>query len=770
MSIRNIDSFTHTRGESIYLDDIPTITGTLFAAVFGSPVAHGKITKLDLSEAASMEGVVRIFTYKDIPGENQIGGIVPDEPLLAEDEVHFNGMPVALVVATSTEAAYAAVKKIKIETEKHTIVTDPRIAQANGSLLVPPRTFKLGDSTNAFKDCVHIFEGIAETNGQEHLYIETQGAYAMPAENNSIKVYSSTQGPTAVQRHMAAVLGIPMHRIEVDTTRLGGGFGGKEDQATSWAIFCALAAWHLKKPVKYSLHRMEDMRMTGKRNPYSSDFKIGLDAELKIMAYEATFYQNAGAAADLSPAVLERTLFHCTNSYYVPNVTATAYCCRTNLPPNTAFRGFGGPQGMFVIEAAIVKAAEALGVTAAVIQQKNLLRTGDEFPYGQKAASEANACWDKVVDLYKVNDLQQEIGRFNAKNKLFKKGISFMPICFGISFTKILMNQARSLVHVYMDGSVNVSTGAVEMGQGVNTKMLQVAATVFSIATGKVKINSTNTYRIANTSPSAASATADLNGKATEIACEKILARLKDSAAEILKCDAAAIEIKNEVVHVNDQPSQLSWNELVIASYLKRVSLSEHGHYATPGINFDNTIEKGHPFAYHVYGTAITTVTIDCIRGIYEVDAVKLVHDFGTTMNPIIDRGQIEGGLVQGLGWMTMEEIVYDEEGRLRSNALSTYKVPDIYSVPKELDIHFLETTNDNLAIFRSKAVGEPPLMYGIGAYFALHNAIKAFNPKAKIPFSAPMTPEKTLMGLYDNKLNAGKFNKIVVDKQVIPD
>lgn len=754
MSIRNIDSFTHTRGESIYLDDIPVIAGTLYAAVFGSPVAHGKILKLDLAEASAMEGVVRIFTYKDVPGKNQIGGIVPDEPLLAEDIVDFNGMPVALVVAESQEIAHAAVKKIRIDIEQHEIITDPRVAQSKGQLLVPPRKFKIGDSDTAFKQCRFVFEGIAETNGQEHLYIETQGAYAVPAENNAIKVYSSTQGPTAVQKHMAAVLGIPMHRVEIDTTRLGGGFGGKEDQATAWAVFCALAAWHLKKPVKYSLHRMEDMRMTGKRNPYSSDFKIGLDENLKIIAYEATFYQNGGAAADLSPAVLERTLFHCTNSYYIPNVTATAYSCKTNLPPNTAFRGFGGPQGMFVIEAAIAKAADALGVTASEIQQKNLVKTGDEFPYGQKMVSEAAACWDKAISLYDVQELKNDIAVFNASNSLYKKGISFMPICFGISFTKILMNQARALVHVYMDGSVNLSTGAVEMGQGVNTKMLQVAATVFSISPDKVKLSSTNTYRIANTSPSAASATADLNGKAVQIACEQILERLKASAAEQLNCNVSAIEIKEEAVLVNGKPSGLSWNELVLSSYLKRVNLSEHGHYATPGIHFDNTIEKGHPFAYHVYGTAVTTVTVDCIRGTYEIDAVKLVHDFGTTMNPLIDRGQIEGGLVQGIGWMTMEEIVFDAEGRLRSNALSTYKVPDIYSVPKELDIHFLETSNDNLAIFRSKAVGEPPLMYGIGTYFALRNAVKAFNPASDIGFAAPMTPEKVLMGLYSKKEN----------------
>lgn len=748
--MKNIDSYSHTRGESVYLDDIPLTAGTLFGCVYGSPYAHGKILELDLTEAEKMPGVVRIFTYKDIPGENQIGGIIPDEPLLAEDEVHFNGMPVAFVVAASAAIAAAAVKKISIKVEKKEVVTDPRKAKQNNSLLVPPRTFRIGDSKNAFASCEYVFEGIAETNGQEHLYIETQGAYALPAEQGAIKVFSSTQGPTAVQRHMAQVLGIPMHRLEVDVTRLGGGFGGKEDQATCWAIFCALATYHLKKPVKYSLHRMEDMRMTGKRNPYTSDFKIGLNKDLKIIAYEAEFYQNAGAAADLSPAVLERTLFHCTNSYFIPNVTATAYSCRTNLPPNTAFRGFGGPQGMFVIEAAIAKAAEALGVSAAEIQHKNLLATGDEFVYGQKAVSEAGACWEKVSSLYDIEQMKSEINIFNATNSLYKKGLSFMPICFGISFTKILMNQARALVHVYMDGSVNVSTGAVEMGQGVNTKMLQVAAAIFSIAPEKVKINSTNTYRISNTSPSAASATADLNGKAVQMACEAILGRLKSTAAEILNCTATEISVHNEMICINNLPTDLSWNKLVLDAYLKRVALTEHSHYATPDIYFDNTIEKGHPFAYHVYGTALTTVTVDCLRGTYEIDSVKLVHDFGTTMNPIVDRGQIEGGIVQGIGWMTMEEIIYDEEGRLRSNALSTYKVPDIYSVPKEIDIHFLETITDNLAIFRSKAVGEPPLMYGMGTYFALRNAIKAFNPSSKIGFSAPMTPEKVLMGLYD--------------------
>lgn len=749
ISMKNIDSHTHVTGRSVYLDDIPVLSGTLYACVFDSPIAHGEIKQLHLEEALRSNGVVRIFTYKDIAGENQIGGIVPDEELLAEHHVHFCGMPIALVVATSDDAARAAVKKIKADIEPLPVITDPREAQAKGELIVPPRTFKIGNTDDAWKDCEYIFEGVAANNGQEHLYIETQGAYAVPAENGAIKVYSSTQGPTAVQRTIARVLGLQMHEVEVDVTRLGGGFGGKEDQATTWAVLCALAAHHLQKPVKYSLHRMEDMRMTGKRHPYSSDYKIGLSKDLKILAYEASFFQNAGAAADLSPAVLERTLFHCTNSYFIPNVKATAYSCRTHLPPNTAFRGFGGPQGMFVIESAIAHAAESLNIPAAVIQQKNLLKTGDEFPYGQKANSEAHECWNKADELYQLDKLRAEIEEYNRNNRLYKKGVSLMPICFGISFTKTLMNQARALVHIYTDGSISVSTGAVEMGQGVNTKMLQVAAHVFSVDPSRIKLHSTNTYRIANTSPSAASATADLNGKATEIACMELLKRLKNVAAEELNTSADKIEIRNEWVYANGNKTNLNWNQLVSATYVRRISLSEHAHYTPPTIYFDASKEKGHPFAYHVYGTAITVVTVDCLRGRYEVDAVKVVHDFGNSMNRMVDLGQIEGGIVQGVGWMTMEEIVYDKDGRLRSNALSTYKVPDIYSAPKEIQVHFLETDKDNLAILKSKAVGEPPLMYGIGTYFALRNAIKAFNPAATIPFDAPMTPEKTLMSLY---------------------
>lgn len=751
-SIPNIDAANHVSGKSIYLDDVPLMEGTLFCKIFDSTVAHGKIVSMDYSIAEQVEGVVKIFSFKDIPGANQIGGIIHDEHLLAEEFVNFQGQPILLIVAENEDAAEEAMHAINAEIEPLPVITDPRIAFEKGQLLSASRSFKKGDTNKAFALSKYIFEGQADTGGQEHLYLETHGAYAYPTEHNSLRIYSSTQGLRHVQETVAHVLGVGMNAIEVDVTRLGGGFGGKEDQAAMWASMAALAAFTSKRPAKCIPHRMEDMRMSGKRNPYKSDYKIGLDEDYNIVAYEATYFQNGGSAADLSPAILERTLFHGTNSYDIANVHMTAHSCKTNLPPNTAFRGFGGPQGMFVIEAAIDHAAKALQVDKEVIQRKNLLDNGSEFAYGQVVADcEAKHCWDEVISKYNVDALKEEITTFNEQNSFYKKGYSLMPICFGISFTNTMMNQARALVHVYWDGSVSVSTGAVEMGQGVNTKMLQVAAQCFGISASRIKLETTNTTRVANTSPSAASATADLNGKALMIACNDIVERLKKLVINLSGAhEDAAIKFADETIYVDDIATELTWAHLTRQAYLHRVNLSAKGHYATPVINFDKTIEKGHPFAYHVYGTALTTATVDCIRGTYEIDAVKVVHDFGTSINKNIDLGQCEGGIVQGVGWMTMEEVVYNDQGKLLSNALSTYKIPDIYSVPKVLDIHFLHTEGSELAIFKSKAVGEPPLMYGIGAYFAIRNAMLAFNPAANIPYSAPITPEKVLTGLYN--------------------
>ncbi len=750
--MRNLDIEKHVRGESQFIDDLIIPEGTLYAAVFDSKIARGKILNLEFEEAKSVSGVKAILTSKDIPGINQVGGIIPDETLFAENEVQFVGEPIGIVVAESMETAKKAAKKIKVDYEELPAVFNPREAFEKGSLIMPPRIFSFGNVEEAWNKCDIVVEGKVESGGQEHLYLETQGSVAIPQEGGKIKLISSTQSPTVVQRTAARILGVEMNSIEVDVLRLGGAFGGKEDQATHWAVMCALAAYKLNKPVKLVLNRMDDIRMTGKRHPYSSDYKIGLTKEGKILAFEATYFQNAGAFADLSPAILDRTLFHATNSYFIPNVKTTGISCKTNLPPNTAFRGFGGPQGKFVIEAAIYKAAEKMGIDASEIQSKNLFKDGDSFYYGQFVENcHATECWDKANEKYEVKKLKQQVEKFNRENYQFKKGIALMPICFGISFTNTFLNQASALVHIYTDGSVVVSTAAVEMGQGVNEKIKIAVSKTISVSKDRIRIETTNTTRAANTSATAASSGADLNGNAAILASKNILERLIKAASEELKVsDINDLELKDEFIYYKGSKTKLIWNELIQLTYRKRISLSSQALYATPNIHFNTETNKGRPFAYHVYGTGIVNVTLDCLRGTYTIDSVKVVHDFGKSLNPIIDLGQAEGAIAQGIGWLTVEEVVHSNEGKLLSNSLSTYKVPDIYAAPKEIDVTFWEDSKNQYGPFNSKAIGEPPLMYGIGAYFAILNAMKAFRPEKQFKISAPITPEKVLLSLYD--------------------
>ncbi len=744
----------HTRGESLFVGDLPDPPGLLHVAVLASPIPHGRIVRLDTTPAAVVQGVACVLTAADIPGENQIGGIVLDEPLLAEGEVHFAGQPIVAVVADSERQARRAAAAIDVEFEELPGVFDPRQAAAAGSLIVPSRTFSFGDVDKTWSSCDVVVEGRAESGGQEHLYLETQSALVLPQEGKRLRIFSSTQAPTAVQRITARVLGLAMSDIEVDVARLGGAFGGKEDQATPWAAIAALAASQLRRPVRIALSRVEDMRMTGKRHPYSSDFKIGLNEEGKIIAYQATYYQNAGAAADLSPAILERSLFHATGSYFVPNVNVTALSCKTNLPPFTAFRGFGAPQAMFVMESAITRAAEVMGVDRIEIQRRNLLAEGDTFPYGMKAQQgHARRSFAETEKRFDVTALRSEIDKHNHENRLTKRGLAMMPVCFGISFTSTFLNQAAALVHVYTDGSVSLSTGAVEMGQGVNAKMLNVAAHTLGIDVGRITIETTNTLRVANTSPTAASSGADMNGRATQIACRAIIDRLRDVAAKILEVNADRVNISTDTVTLDGKATEVGWDRLVSEAYFMRVSLSEQAHYATPKIHFDRETEKGEPFAYHVFGSAVIEATVDCLRGTYTVDRVGIVHDGGRSLNPVVDMGQLEGGLVQGIGWMTMEELLFSD-GRNLTDTLSTYKVPDILCTP-EIDGHFLEDADNPNAVMRSKAIGEPPLMYGIGAYFALLDALRAFRPDRKGFFHAPMTPERVLMFLHGDRQSA---------------
>ncbi len=748
------DAIKHVKGESIFLDDMPIPEGTLYAAVMDSPIAHGQIKLIDITHALELRGVAKIILSKNIPGENQIGNIIADESLLAENTVEYIGEPIAIVIAESLDIARKARKLIKIEFEERQPITDPREAFKIGNLIVPPNVFSSGNTDATWDECEFVFSDTISVGGQEHLYLETQGAVAIPSESGNIKLYSSTQSPTVVQKAVAKVLGLSMHKIEVDVLRLGGAFGGKEDQATPWAVIAALGTHLTGKPVKLILNRQDDLRMTGKRHPYSIDYRIGLSKDLKIKAYEVTYYQNAGACADLSTAILERTLFHVTNSYFVPNVKATGISCKTNLPPNTAFRGFGGPQAMFAIETAIHNAALNIGVDPIKIQQANLLKEKDVFHYGQLAERAlAEKCWNECVERFNYSDKLKKVNEFNKQNRLVKKGLSLMPVCFGISFTNSMLNQASALVHIYTDGSVSISTAAVEMGQGVNEKMINIAARILSIDQKIIKVESTNTTRVANTSATAASSGADLNGNALLIACNNLLGRLIRHAADVLQTlPEDKIEIKDTVIHVNGKSTDLNWNKLINSAYVNRISLTSQAFYATPDIYFNRDINHGHPFAYHVYGTAITEVTVDCLRGIYEIDSVEVVHDFGKSINPLIDLGQAEGGIVQGIGWMTIEELVQDEKGQLKSNSLSTYKIPDIYSAPKNINVHFFAESENPFGPLKSKAIGEPPFMYGIGAYFAILNAIRSFNKGVRINYSAPVTHEKTLMMLYDNE------------------
>ncbi len=738
----------HTTGESVFVDDIPEPKNMLHTAVFVSSIPHGKIIRLNLEKAKESEGVVKVITFEDIPGENQVGRIIQDEELLAEHKVDFIGHPIAVVFAETKKDANNARELISIEYEPLPAVFDAREAAKNGSLIAPSRTISLGNVDSIWERCETIVEGVVESGGQEHIYMETQASLVIPKEDGDFLIYSGTQNPSTVQNIVANILGVDMNKIEVDVKRLGGGFGGKEDQATHWSAICALGAYHTGRPVKLVLDRQEDIIITGKRHPYSTDYKLGLDKEGKILALEAEYYQNAGAAADLSTAILGRTLFHVTNAYFIPNVKVTAYSCRTNLVPFTAFRGFGAPQGMFVMECVLSHAADVSGIPIKELQEKNLLDERDQFPYGMRVENTTTKrSFEQALQDSKYEELKLKQFEFNETNKFVKKGISITPVCFGISFTSTFMNQAGALVNIYYDGSVNVSTGAVEMGQGVNMKIKSIAAQALSIKPDRVRIESTNTGRVINTSPTSASSGADMNGKATEIACQIIVERLREIATE--KVGEGEITFEDEVVYLNGQKTDLVWEDLVNEAYLKRVNLAAQALYATPGIYYDHDKEEGKPFAYHVFGTAVTEATVDCLRGTYKFDKVHIAHDAGKSLNHLIDLGQAEGGLVQGMGWLTLEELMY-ENGKLISDALATYKVPDVHFAP-EIKVKFLENVENPYAVLKSKAIGEPPFMYGIGAYLALKDAAKAFRKEKEWSFVAPLTNERLLFFLYDD-------------------
>ena len=738
----------HATGSSRFVDDLDLPSGTLHGAVFVSTIPKGKIAKLDVESARAAPGVAQVFTAQDVPGQNQIGTIVLDETLFAEDEVHFVGQPIALVVAATKKEAKAASRLIEVEFEEQEPVFCPRVAARAGNTIGKTRILSIGDVESSWPKCDVIVEDRVETGSQEHVYLETQSAIAFPGEGDGVKIISSTQAPTTVQTVAARVLGVAMNAVEVDVERIGGGFGGKEDQATPYAVMAALAAYILGNTVKIVLSRADDMRITGKRHPYSIDYRLGLSRDGRLLAYEVTYYQNSGAAADLSTAVLERSLFHATGAYQIPNVRVTGYCCRTNLPPFTAFRGFGAPQAVFAIESAVHRAAAELKRPVDELQEKNLLEESFELPFGMRVGPcHGKRALQEVKALADLKQIKKEVVAFNSGERVFKKGVALTPIAFGVSFTSTFLNQASALVHVYRDGSVSVSTGAVEMGQGVLRKMRAIAALTLGVSEHRIQVESANTKRVANSSPTAASTGADLNGRALEMACETVLMRLKRFAATAYGCHERQVKIAEDEAHFGQGKRVVRFEELVDAAYLKRVSLSAGAHYATPGIFYDKDIEKGSPFAYHVFGAAVTVVKLDCLRGTYKVEDVFIVHDGGKSLDEKVDLGQIEGGLLQGIGWMTVEHLPF-ENGHVGAANLATYKVPDMFSIPR-VTARFMDDLRNPRAVRSSKAVGEPPFLYGLGCYFALVDAIAAFRPGHRVRYEPPLTPEKVLGYLY---------------------
>lgn len=756
---RNPDSALNVLGKTTYIDDSPENSDMLHAAIVTSPSAHGTFTGLDTDAALAYAPGVRILVAADVPGQNELSTSIPDEPMLSTGHWHFRGEVLALVLAPTRSAARKAAALVTIEGRVDLpVIVDPRVAYAKGDIIMTPRTQRLGDPEAAFKLCDFVVSGRVESAGQEHVYLETQGAIAYPEDSGGVRVISGTQSPAGVQAIVARILGVPMNLVEIETRRLGGAFGGKEDQASGWAALASLGAVKTGKPVKLYLNRRDDMISTGKRHPYSSDFQIGLKKDGTILAFEADYYQNAGAATDLSPAIIPRTMFHAASAYHIPNVRATGIMCRTNLVPFTAFRGFGGPQGIFVIECAIEKAARELGMDPAEIQRKNLLSEGDVSHYGMKMVDvRGKETFELCMKKARWPDLRAGIAAFNAENKAYKRGAAVLPLCFGISFTKIMLNQGGSLIHVYLDGSVSVATGAIEMGQGVGRKIAVVVSRTLGAPLSSIRIESTRTTTVANTVATAASTGTDINAMAAQVACLEIKKRLVALAAAKLGIDAAAVDIADGRVLVGDKHAtvpgpggagvvDLTFAALATMAYENRVDLSAHGFYATPGLYYDMKAEHGTPFLYHVYGCAVVTTTLDVLRGSYRFDDAFIVHDIAESIDPLVDMGQIEGAFAQGLGWSSLEELKFDDSGRLLSDTLSTYKLPDAHFMP-DMHVDFFTRPNP-LVVANSKAVGEPPLMYGIAGYFAVLDALKAARPNALSFHDLPMTPEKAMLFL----------------------
>jgi xanthine dehydrogenase large subunit len=760
--LRHDSARKHVTGEAVYIDDMAEPAGTLHAYLGLATVAHGTITSLDLSAVETAPGVVAVLTARDVPGVNDISSTgLHDEPIFVESEVQFLGQPIFAVIAQTREAARRACRLVKIEYEEKPAIID--IADAdpkNPRLVTKPLKLERGDAAKAISAAPRRLKGQMRVGGQDHFYLEGQIALALPGEDMDVTVHSSTQHPSEVQHMVAHALGVPSHAVTVEVRRMGGGFGGKETQANLFAVVAAIAAKRLGRAVKLRPDRDDDMIATGKRHDFLIDYDVGFDDDGTILGVDLRYAARCGFSADLSGPVTDRALFHCDNAYFYPAVRAVSAPVYTNTVSNTAFRGFGGPQGMVGAERVIEEVAFALGKDPLEIRKKNFYgETGrDVTPYHQTV--EHNIVHRIVEELERNADYaarRRAVAEFNAGSRIVKRGMALTPVKFGISFTATPFNQAGALVHVYTDGSVHLNHGGTEMGQGLYVKVAQIVAEEFQIDIDQVKITATTTGKVPNTSATAASSGSDLNGMAAQNAARQIKDRLIGFAMERYDVPREQVVFLPNRVRVGNQ--EIPFADLVKQAYMARVQLSAAGFYKTPKIHWDRDKGRGHPFYYFAYGAACTEISIDTLTGEYMVERVDILHETGRSLNPAIDLGQIEGGFIQGMGWLTTEELVWDEKGMLRTHAPSTYKIPVASDRPKVFNVKLADwAENAEPTIHRSKAVGEPPFMLAISVLHALSDAIASVADHRVCPrLDAPATPERVLMAVERLRAEAGK-------------
>jgi xanthine dehydrogenase large subunit len=736
-------------GGATYIDDIPEVKGTLHAAPILSNVAHGRLLRVDASGAEGMPGVRGIVLADDIPGDPLLATFVHDEPIFARDKVEYVGQVVGLVVADTVMQARRAARKVKLEIEPLPAVLDVREAMAARHFVLNPVTVRRGDPEAALARAPHRLSGSLDVGGQEHFYLEGQVAYAMPLEQDQWWIYSSTQHPGEVQHWVAHALGLDTHDVRVECRRMGGGFGGKETQAGHLAVWSALAARKFRRPVKLRLDRDDDFMVTGKRHPFAYDYEVGYDDSGRVTALKLLMGTNCGFSADLSGPVADRAVFHVDNAYYLGDVEIVSYRCKTNIQSHTAFRGFGGPQGMIVMEAILGDIARALGKDALDVRKANFYGVTERNVTHYQMPVEDNILEPLVAKLEQDADYRRrraEIAAWNAKSPVIKRGLALTPVKFGISFTATFFNQAGALVHVYGDGSVLVNHGGTEMGQGLHTKILQVVADELGVPYAKVRISSTDTGKVPNASATAASSGTDLNGRAAQFAARQVRQRLAEYVADKQNCRPEQVIFANGQVSAPD--AVLTWEQLVDDAYHSRVQLWSDGFYRTPKIHYDKHTLTGRPFYYFAYGAACTEVAIDTLTGENRVLKVDILHDVGTSINPAIDIGQIEGGFIQGMGWLTTEQLVWNDKGYLATHAPSTYKIPATGDVPEHLRIALWHEPNPEDNVGGSKAVGEPPFMLAISVYEALRDAAAAARGDGRVHMEAPATAENVLKAL----------------------